>query len=191
MSQNKVKSHWNERWEKIKTKGPTKKRDYYVSDYGRLKSVDKTTGQEFLLGNQTVDQYGFHKTSLRLANSKNQGLFWHRCVAEAFIPNDDPENKIYLVHIDQNKDNNHYTNIKWVTREELNEYQVEMGYRERDYRKTPSTQKMTESKVALLKKYLKAGKTKRKILAKRFDITETQIKRIERGENWGHVDAAE
>lgn len=40
----------------------------------------------------------------------------HRMVARAFVPNDDPENKVCVDHIDGNKHNNHYTNLQWVTR---------------------------------------------------------------------------
>jgi hypothetical protein len=40
----------------------------------------------------------------------------HRLVAEAFIPN--PENKRELHHIDEDKLNNHWTNLMWVTRQE-------------------------------------------------------------------------
>ncbi len=37
----KIKSYWNERWAIIKAKAATKTKDYYFSDYGRLKSIDK------------------------------------------------------------------------------------------------------------------------------------------------------
>ena len=37
----------------------------------------------------------------------------HRLVAEAFIPN--PNNLPIVMHLDNNKQNNHYTNLKWGT----------------------------------------------------------------------------
>lgn len=40
----------------------------------------------------------------------------HRLVAETFLPN--PENKNEVHHIDDNKLNNHVSNLQWVTKEE-------------------------------------------------------------------------
>ena len=65
MSVNKVKSHWNERWVKVKAKAPTKKCNYYFSDYGRLKSVDKMSGNEKLLKGSLMKQ-GFMQLNLKL-----------------------------------------------------------------------------------------------------------------------------
>ena len=39
----------------------------------------------------------------------------HRLVALQFIPNDDPENKIVVMHKDNNKTNNNVENLKWGT----------------------------------------------------------------------------
>ena len=44
------------------------------------------------------------------------GEYLHRAVAELFIPN--TENKPEVDHIDGNRFNNHYTNLRWVTHEE-------------------------------------------------------------------------
>jgi hypothetical protein len=38
----------------------------------------------------------------------------HRLVAEAFIPN--PDNLPDIDHIDENKENNHVSNLRWSTR---------------------------------------------------------------------------
>jgi predicted DNA binding protein len=49
--------------------------------------------------------------------------------------------------------------------------------------------KLTESKVRLLKKKIfdPNRKTRLKMLAKQFGISEMQLYRIKSGENWGHV----
>ncbi len=49
--------------------------------------------------------------------------------------------------------------------------------------------KLTVTKVMLLKKLLNQGKPMR-MLVKQFKITDTQILRIKRGENWADVQAA-
>ena len=97
------------------------------------------------------------------------------------------EGKDFVIHLDFDNYNNHYKNLKWVNQKELTAHQIKHGVYEKENRKVASHVKMNESKVRLLKKRLKEGKTKRKILARSFGITETQLKRIERGENWGQV----
>ena len=92
-----------------------------------------------------------------------------------------------LIHVDGNKLNNYWQNLQRVDRLGMTQHQVEQGVYLHENRKMPSHAKMNETKVRLLKKRLLEGKTKRKVLAKSFGITETQVRRIEKGENWGHV----
>ena len=47
--------------------------------------------------------------------------------------------------------------------------------------------KLTETQVIRLKKKLIRGKNPLYKIAKEFGITHTQLNRIRRGENWGHV----
>ena len=182
----KVKSTPLEKWGKVETPVPTKTKEYYVSTMGRLKSVDKKTGDERLLNPGLA-----HKVvamSIRLSDNSNYGIFVGRWVATHFVKN--PKNYTNLIHLDHDHQNNRKTNLKWVSPSEAAQH-VLKGEKERNYtRKKPKHVRMTEAKVALLKKRLRIGRTKRKILAKQFKITETQIKRIERGENWGHVEPA-
>lgn len=184
MEENKIKSFWNERWVEVPAKAPTKQCDYFFSDYGRLKSVDKSTGNEKLLRGSKMKQ-GFMQLNLKLKDDVRQGFYVHQLVAEAFIEKD--EERPFLVHIDNNKLNNFWKNIKRVNRKEMTQHQIDRGVYLHENRKMPSHSKMNETKVRLLKKRLAEGKTKRKVLAKSFGITETQLRRIEKGENWGHV----
>ena len=182
----KVKSHWNERWRKAITKYPTKTCDYYISDYGRAKSVDKLTGKENLLKGSVLKTTGHRTLNLRLKGNKNQHIYIHKFVAEQFVEKDS-EDQCFAVHIDGNKKNNHWSNIAWKNQKELIAFQIEQGVFKKENRKKPSNEKMSDEKVLLLLKRIKEGKTKKKILAKSFGITPMQLNRIERGENWGHV----
>lgn len=39
----------------------------------------------------------------------------HILVAEIYVPNPDPEKNTIVMHLDDNKENKHYTNLKWGT----------------------------------------------------------------------------
>ena len=83
---------------------------YQVSSWGRVKN--SRTGRVLKAG-KTKKGY------LQLCLCKN-GIrkFYsvHRLVAQAFIPN--PQNKPEVNHIDEDKENNYFENLEWVTRSE-------------------------------------------------------------------------
>ncbi|MFT4664227.1 MAG: hypothetical protein ACI8YQ_002717 [Polaribacter sp.] len=185
MSVNKIKSHWNERWIKVPTKADTRAVNYYFSDYGRMKSVHKVTEAENQLTGGR-DKYGNTKLSIRLIENRRQEYYLHRLVGDEFIEPETLGHK-FLIRVDNDKENNHFKNLQWMTQDEMTAHQTKFGVFDINNKKPSPNQKMTETKVRLLKKRLAKGKTKRKILAKDFNITETQVRRIERGENWGHV----
>ena len=119
----------------------------------------------------------------------------HRLVAKYFIKQPSPEHTL-VAHLDYNKLNNQRSNLKWMTPDENYLHQrfspnviaskaYEGGRRKEDARST----KLSVTKVMLLKKLLNEGKPMRQ-LVKQFKVTETQILRIKRGENWAEVQAA-
>lgn len=119
----------------------------------------------------------------------------HRLVAEYFIKQPSPEHTI-VAHLDHDKLNNHVSNLKWMTPEENYEHQkgsphVKLDKQQRRERQqaNPNRAKLTVTKVMLLKKLLNEGKPMKQ-LVKQFKITDTQILRIKRGENWANVPAA-
>jgi hypothetical protein len=58
------------------------------------------------------------------ADGVTETLYFHRCIAKAFIPN--PENKKTVNHINGNKQDNSLGNLEWATHKEqiLHSYQV-------------------------------------------------------------------
>lgn len=185
MTQKTVKSHWNERWRGIITKQPTNRNYYYISDYGRIKSVTKATREEHLV-NGSKKKYGFKGLSVKLKGGRYYSTYIHKFVAEHFVEKE-REDQVFVVHIDGDKTNNHYKNLKWLSRDELTAWHDKIGVFESTRQRNRKNVKMTEEKVRLLKKRIKEGKTKKKILAKSFGISTMQLNRIERGENWGHI----
>lgn len=181
----KIKSHWDEQWVKLDTKYPTVSKDYYFSNYGRLKSVDKETEAERLL-NGTTTMRGYKQLYVKSAGNKSTAYSVHKEVAEAFVKRDHEDQK-FVLHLDQDKANNHYENLRWVNQKELTEFHIEKGIYHNTKRKRSPAYKMNPAKVKMLKKMLKEGKTKKKILARQFNITPEQLRKIEKGIDWAWV----
>jgi hypothetical protein len=118
----------------------------------------------------------------------------HRLVAEYFLPK--PKiNEIIVAHLDYNKCNNNASNLKWMTVEEnllhqqKNPTYANIEVNRKEIRYSSKASKLTVTKVMLLKKMINLGKPT-KALVKQFKITDMQISRIKRGENWGDIPAA-
>lgn len=123
----------------------------------------------------------------------NIGLLVHRMVADFWCDKPSADH-VLVIHKDFNKVNNHYTNLQWATMSDSIAHQqlspnmiAEKAKRKDGTRK--GNQKLTVIRVMLIKKRLLEGRTMRQ-LAKQFKVTETQIARIKKGENWANVPAA-
>ncbi|MEO6071635.1 MAG: HNH endonuclease [Chitinophagaceae bacterium] len=122
----------------------------------------------------------------------NYHSLFHRLVADYFLPKPKAGQTI-VAHIDFNKLNNRDTNLKWMTPEENYEHQKNSPYvikdkqqRQQRQQSNPNRAKLTVTKVMLLKKLLNEGKPMKQ-LVKLFRVTDTQILRIKRGENWSNI----
>lgn len=83
--------------------------DYYVSNFGKVKSLKNN--REILL-KFGKDRQGYLICSLCL-HGKPHGKRVHRLVAQAFIPN--PDNLPQVNHKDENITNNRVDNLEWCT----------------------------------------------------------------------------
>ena len=182
-----IRDFVGEEWVSVELKGPTKRNDYFISNYGRIKAQERGKDKQVLLKG-TKDKRGYRTLNVRLKEG-HQTVFIHKVVATYFqsVPS---EEHTYVLHKDLDRGNNYYQNLVWASESEWKDY---LKKREEEFnikRKPNITSKLTESKVSLIKKYLKKNKTKRKVIARQFNVSETQIRRIEREENWANVPAA-
>lgn len=98
---------------------------YQISSFGRLKTLDRilTRGQ-FYIGRiikQMTSKTGY-KTNCLWKTGKTKGFQIHRLVALHFIENNNPEEYNIVDHIDENKANNHYSNLRWCTNRMNSQY---------------------------------------------------------------------
>jgi len=119
----------------------------------------------------------------------------HRLVAKYFLL-PPTEGQVVVAHLDFDKLNNRFNNLKWMTLEESYAHQQHSPYviqekKNRVLNKANNRKvaKLTITRVMLLKKLINEGKPMKQ-LVKQFKITDTQILRIKRGENWADIEAA-
>ena len=95
---------------------------YKISNYGNVKSLgnDKTRKEKIL--KPAKDKDGYLYVGL-CKQGKIKMCKVHRLVAQTFIPN--PNDLPQVNHKDEDKINNHVTNLEWCT----NEYNINYGTR--------------------------------------------------------------
>lgn len=80
---------------------------YWISNLGRVKN-------QFKIMKPFINGVGYKQIVFR-ANDIIQRPLIHRLVAEAFVPNPDPEHFSVINHIDETRTNNNATNLEWTT----------------------------------------------------------------------------
>ncbi|PKP08368.1 MAG: hypothetical protein CVU09_16060 [Bacteroidetes bacterium HGW-Bacteroidetes-4] len=169
----------NEQWKPLPPEFFDDKERVEISNFGRLRKLKKN---EFKIVVPSKIK-GYPIVNIKLPNGKRTTKYIHKLVGMLFLPGQGPK-QTFVVHLDYNKENNHVKNLKWVDRVELVSHQ----YKNPEYKKgIVRYSKLTETDVIRLKKKLKRGKNPLYKIAKEFGITHTQLNRIRKGENWGHI----
>lgn len=159
---------------------------YQVSNCGRAKSFvrDKVRGRLMRL----AQVKGFLTINLKLYG-KHKTYLIHKIVADLFCEKPSPEHT-FVSHIDWNIQNNHFSNLRWVTRVE--NYKRVMTHLNEVNKNRPEKiitySKLKVEDVKLIKAMLQRN-VKQNMIAKMFCVSEMQITRIKRGINWASVEA--
>jgi hypothetical protein len=189
-----IRIYPNEQFKEIEVDYSLKLR-YAVSNKGRLISFSEDINDCRLLKGSLSDGYpAFSFKIKREGKAINKYLFIYKLVAQYFIPKQSEE-QTYVLHLDYIRDNDEVNNLCWATRAEMLEHwhkspnvlQARKNLIEHNLK--ADGRKLTTTKVMLIKTILARPnqKTRLKMIAKQFGVSEMQIRRIASGENWGHV----
>ena len=158
---------------------------YLISNYGRVKR--KKAGDEEWQLSKTSLIGGYTSFWIRKKGKQTtSSCYVHRLVAELFLERE--EDQKYVIHLDFDKENNRSWNLKWANKKEMFLHHRKNPKKiNRKGKRTYS--KLTEGRVRLIKKKIfdPNRKTRMRLIAKQFGISEMQLYRIKSGENWGEV----
>ena len=157
---------------------PDSNERYQVSNYGRVKSFAYNKKDGRILNCFVIN--GFKQVQIN-TKKKKQKFYVHKLVAQVWIPKPSDAHS-FVTHLDRNLKNNHISNLEWHTRETLTKKHRKFGNRKNIIRNS----KLNESDIRHLNSMLERGIVQSRI-AKLFCISEMQVTRIKRGENWGHI----
>ena len=175
-----------EEWKKLEFDDNIAETELYeISTHGRIKCVRPGRFNGLII-KQSATQ-GFRYMSVKQKSGKKTARYTHKLVAQTFIEKKSDDQNIVL-HLDYDKENNTIMNLMWATQAETTLHQSKNPkFINRPTRYDSA--KLTEGMVRVIKKKLfdPKRKTRLRLIAKQFGVSEMQLHRIKTGENWGHV----
>jgi len=184
----------NEEWKEFEIEFKAQKR-YAISNYGRLARFSEKIEEGELLKGAMKGPYKIFSYTINKGKKKHHKFkYLRKLVAENFLPKKSEE-QVYVLYLDYNKNNNFVANLKWATRQEMLEHRrknpriIEGIIKFAPGPEREHSYKLNSAKVKIIKRKLldPNRKTRMKMLAKQYGVSEMQLYRIKSGENWGHV----
>lgn len=170
----KQRQHIIEQWRPI-AEAPS----YEVSNFGRIARVRGGQGARPLIRKQDLETTGYYRVRVS-ENGRMIKLNVHRLVAKAFL-GPPPTEKHQVAHYDNDKLNNHVSNLRWATCAENMRDKQRHGTQSRG--ETQGRAKLTEKDVW----YIRSSDAPARYLAGMYGVTATTIYRVRLRLNWAHI----
>lgn len=178
----------NEVWKEIEAEDYyPEKTQVFISNYGRIKKK-KPHEEEFKLAKLSMNKR-LLMFSYPRKNNVHKMFCVHKMVGICFLKKENEEEK-FVIHLDHDLLNNKVDNLKFVNQKELSRHQrTNPKFIKARKNWTPKS-KLNEGRVKIIKKKVldPNRKTRLRLIAKQFGISESQLRRIKNGENWKHVE---
>jgi len=159
---------------------------YQISNFGRVKSRDRflirKDGKRLPISETIlkpmINRFGYYKVRL-YGQSFTRTKYIHVLVAEAFL--EKPKDGVYLVcHNDGDKLNNHVDNLRYGTKADNYKDMVKHGVAYLG--EATKSNKLTETQIKEIR--LNPNHLTQNELATLYNVSQQQISRIIRKENW-------
>lgn len=152
---------------------------YEISDHGRVKRNLVKGGFRIL----KTDKGEYFRTTICTQDIKKRYPV-HRLVAMYFI--DNPNDYRIVLHLDNDRYNNHYLNLRWGT----NSQNLKQSYDDKRricIGENNNLSKLTSDQVMSIRSLYKSGKYPQHQIGKMFGIHQAYVSEIIRGLTWKHI----
>jgi hypothetical protein len=181
-----------EKWKVITFHKTVSGKQYAISNHGRLVCFDKQPEDGKQVNGSLQEGYPIWRFRKKKKNGTiaHQGILLHRLVAKSFLPAPQKGEKV-VIHFNYKKTDNHYTNLGWATIAEASAHAqgspiVKKARKLAAEKGIGGNTKLTIEKVKEIKSLLADRKTLKEIAAI-YKVSDMQIYRIKKAENWKHV----
>lgn len=172
----------NEIWKPVKNFEPR----FRISSHGRVMSIGGKFGGEFILKTY-ISKMGYRETQLRMKPLLRK-VRVHTLVAEHFIGDKPPGQRMTVNHKDGNKLNNHVSNLEWIEARDNSKHAAVMGLMAKGSRHSQA--KLTEEKVLEMRRLYFQEKKTQKEIGNIFGVCRRQAGDVITGKNWGWLKTA-
>lgn len=168
---------------------------YAISNLGRLISFTERFEDGRVLKGSLQDGYRIFRYRVRIEGEVvRKYFFYYKLVAQYFLKKTSAD-QVFVLHLNRDRADDYVGNLKWATKQTMvahmnaSPFVIEAKKKLNDPNRVSGVKKLTATKVIRLKKILldPNRKTRYKILAREFGVTEMQLHRIKTGENWGNI----